>query len=78
MIGLGSGKAMGLHLLVEAVTVLHFCLSVMPVPFSKVAVSGRGPCGDLSVLQVWDTASGQLRLTLTGHIEQVRGEHSSA
>jgi len=23
-------------------------------------------------MQVWDTASGQLKLTLTGHIEQVR------
>lgn len=43
MIGLGSGKAIGLHLLVEAVTVLHFCLSVMPVPFSKVAVMALSP-----------------------------------
>lgn len=25
------------------------------------------------MLQIWDLASGRLKLTLTGHIEQVRG-----
>ena len=24
-------------------------------------------------IKIWDTASGQLKLTLTGHIEQIRG-----
>jgi hypothetical protein len=27
----------------------------------------------LIVVQIWDSGTGQLKLTLTGHIEQVRG-----
>ena len=41
------------------------------IPFCCCAAADR-------TIKIWDTASGQLRLTLTGHIEQVTGLAVSA
>ncbi len=40
-------------------------------PSNEWFVTGSGD----RTIKFWDTASGQLKLTLTGHIEQVRMSH---
>lgn len=44
----------------------------MPAQFGCNGILNKN-CGDFHVVQIWDVGTGQLKLTLTGHIEQVRG-----
>ena len=43
-----------------------------PATGNPACARARRPAADRTI-KIWDTASGQLRLTLTGHIEQVTG-----